>query len=374
MTAGAGSGRTYYRVPVAEVISETEQACSLVLAVPPELAVAFTYAPGQFLTVRIPAPGGDGPAGDPVGGSAGGSVGDPVARSVGDPVGGSVARCYSLSSSPAAGDRPTITVKRMPSGYASNWIADHVSAGSVLELLPPAGTFTPRSLDSDFLLFAGGSGITPVMSILKSALVAGRGRIVLVYANADEQSVIFAGQLRQLQVMAPHRLTVVHWLDVLQGPPDAISLRELARPYAGFDAYLCGPDPYMAVIRQVLSDLGVPGQRTHVERFLSLAENPFETTEITGGTAAVLQVSLDDQVHRLDWPAGTRMLDVLIDADLDPPYSCREGICGACACRLVAGQVEMAHNEALAAGDLADGYVLACQSVAVSAEISVSYS
>jgi 3-ketosteroid 9alpha-monooxygenase subunit B len=338
-------GRTFYRVPVAEVISETEQACSLVLAVPPDLAGSFAYRPGQFVTVRIPTADG-----------------------------GSVARCYSMSSSPDAGDQPTITVKRMPGGHASNWIADNVTAGSALDLLPPAGTFTPRSLDADFLLFAGGSGITPVMSILKSALAVGRGRIVLIYANSDERSVIFGPELRRLQATAPHRLIVLHWLDVLQGAPDATALRELARPYASCDAYICGPDPYLAVVRQALADLGAPAQLVHAERFLSLADNPFETTEATGGVAAVLEVSLDDQVHQLRWPAGARMLDVLIDADLDPPYSCREGICGACACRLVAGQVEMAHNEVLADSDLADGYILACQSVAVSAEISVSYS
>jgi len=339
------SARTFYQVPVAEVVSETADACSLVLDVPTELAESFAYRPGQFLTVRVP--GADG---------------------------GSVARCYSLSSSPDAGDRPAITIKRMPVGYASNWIADNVTAGSVLDLLPPAGTFTPASLDANFLMFAGGSGITPVMSILKSALASGRGRIVLVYANADELSVIFGAELRRLQAASPDRLTVVHWLDVLQGAPAAAGLRELARPYAGYDAYVCGPDPYMAVVRQALSELGVPTRQVHVERFLSLAENPFEVPEVTGGVAAVLDVCLDDQAHRLDWPAGTRMLDVLIDADLDPPYSCREGVCGACACRLVAGQVEMAHNEVLEESDLADGYVLACQAVAVSAEISISYS
>jgi 3-ketosteroid 9alpha-monooxygenase subunit B len=336
--------RAFYQIEVAEVVRETAQACSLVLAVPPELTGHFAYRPGQFLTVRIPTA-----------------------------AGGSVARCYSLSSSPVTGSRLTITVKRVPAGYASNWIADNVTAGSVLDLLPPAGTFTPASLDGNFLLFAGGSGITPVMSILRSALAAGRGRIVLIYANADDRSVIFGAQLRRLQAQAPDRLTVVHWLDVLQGPPEPAALRELARPYAGDDAYVCGPDPYMAVVRQALASLGVPAARVRAERFLSLAENPFEATQATGGTAAVLEVTLDDQVHRLDWPAGTRMLDVLIDADLDPPYSCREGICGACACLLVAGQVEMAHNEVLGDDDLADGYILACQAVAASPEIGVSY-
>ena len=100
-----------------------------------------------------------------------------------------------------------ITVKRTAGGFASNWIAEHVRAGSVLDLLPPAGTFSPPSLDGDFLLFAAGSGITPVMSILKSALTAGRGRVVLVYANRDERSVIFGAALRDLVAGSAGRLT-----------------------------------------------------------------------------------------------------------------------------------------------------------------------
>jgi 3-ketosteroid 9alpha-monooxygenase subunit B len=339
------SGRTFFQVPVAEVIRETDQACSIVFDVPPELAPSFSYRPGQFLTLRVPTTDG-----------------------------GSVARCYSLCSSPVAGEPPAIAVKRMPSGIASNWIADNVIAGTVLDVLPPAGTFTPRSLDSDFLLFAGGSGITPVMSILKSALRAGRGRIVLIYANADERSVIFASALRELRAAAPARLVLVHWLDALHGPPDVASLRELARPYASYEAFICGPDLYMTAVKQALSELKVPTPRVHVERFLSLAENPFEATaDDAGGIAATLEVDLDDELHKLDWPSGQRMLDVMINAGLDAPYSCREGVCGACTCRLLEGEVEMAHNEVLEAADLADGYILACQSVALTETVTVDY-
>src|SRR5439155_10086266 len=124
---------------------------------------------------------------------------------------GSVARCYSLASSPHIDDAPKVTVKRTVGGYASNWLCDNVSAGDRIDVLPPAGTFTPADLDTDFLLWAGGSGITPVMSILKSALCAGTGRVVLVYANRDERSVIFADELRSLTARHGGRLTVVHW-------------------------------------------------------------------------------------------------------------------------------------------------------------------
>ena len=337
--------RAFHQLRVAEVVSETDDACSLVLAVPPELSGEFAYRPGQFLTVRVPHNGS-----------------------------GSVARCYSLSSSPHTGDRHTITIKRVADGHASNWLADQITAGSVLDFLPPAGTFTPRSLDTDLLMFAGGSGITPVMSIVKSALARGQGRIVLIYANRDERSVIFSGELARLAAAAGDRLLVLHWLDSLQGPPTAAAMAALARPYAAYEAFLCGPDPYLTVARQALGQLGVPAQRIHAERFVSLAENPFEAPPPpAGGVAATLEVTLDGERRVLSWPAGTRMLDVLLDEGLDAPFSCRQGICGACACELTSGEVAMAHNEVLEEEDVADGYILACQAVPLTDTVSVTY-
>ncbi|MGH3207096.1 MAG: 2Fe-2S iron-sulfur cluster-binding protein [Trebonia sp.] len=340
----ARTGRDYHQLPVAEVIRETGDAASLVLDVPPSLAATFAYRPGQFITVRVPS--------------------DQT---------GSVARCYSLCSSPHAGDLPAITVKRTAGGYASNWILDNVTAGYVLDVLPPAGTFSPRSLDGDFLLFAAGSGITPVISILKSVLAAGRGRVALVYANRDEQSVIFADELRRLAASAGGRLVVVHGLDSLQGHPAAAGIAALARPYAGWEPYICGPDPYLTVVRAALGQLGVPAKRVRTERFLSLAENPFEETRDDGGMAATLSVELDGTTRVLPWQPGTRMLDVLIAAGLEAPYSCRQGVCGACACQLTGGKVEMIHNEVLEEADLADGYVLACQSVPLTTEVRITY-
>src|SRR5277367_3276434 len=264
----SGSVRDYYQVPVAEVIRETDEASSLVLDVPP-------VPSGQT---------------------------------------GSVARCYSLCTSALAGDLPAITVKRTAGGYASNWLLDHVTAGTVLDLLPPAGTFCPRSLDGDFLLFAAGSGSTPIMSILKSVLAAGRGRVALVYANRDEQSVIFTSELRKIAAAAGGRLVVMHWLDSLQGTPTTAGIAALAEPYATWQPYICGPDPYLTVVRAALAQLGVPARRIRAERFLSLAENPFEQTQATGGVAATLTVDLDGAARVLPWPAGSRMLDVLVGA------------------------------------------------------------
>jgi 3-ketosteroid 9alpha-monooxygenase subunit B len=341
----SSTGRVFHQLTVAAVIAETDQACSLVFEVPADLESAFDYQPGQFLTLRIP------------------SDRD-----------GSVARCYSLCSSPFTGDPLTVTVKQTPDGYASHWIADHVRPGTVLDVLPPAGMFVPSSLDDDFLLLAAGSGITPVMSILKSVLTAGRGRIVLVYANQDERSVIFAAALKELAAAAGSRLLMVHWLDVLQGLPTGDRLVPIVRPFAAYQIFASGPDPFLSVVKAAASAVGVPPRGVHVERFLSLQHNPFETPEpVSGGIAATLEVSLDGVTSSLAWPAGTRMLDVMIDAGLDAPFSCREGICGACACQLTDGKVEMASNEVLEDADIADGLILACQSIALTPEVHVSY-
>jgi 3-ketosteroid 9alpha-monooxygenase subunit B len=337
--------RAFHRLQVAEVVSETDDACSLVFHVPPELAGEFAYRPGQFLTVRVPHNGA-----------------------------GSVARCYSLSSSPHTGDRHQVTVKRVEDGYASNWLADNVTAGTMLDILPPAGTFSPKTLDTNFLMFAGGSGITPIMSIIKSVLARGRGRIVLIYTNRDERSVIFSEQLRRLAAQAGSRLLVLHWLDSLQGTPTAAAFAALARPYAAHEAFLCGPDPMIALVRQALAQLGVPAGRIHHERFLSLAENPFEEAPpAQDAIAATLEVTLDGEKRVLTWPPGSRMLDVLIDEGLDAPYSCRQGVCGACTCQLTAGEVKMAHNEVLEEADVEDGYILACQAVPLTDSVSIIY-
>lgn len=335
-------GQDYHRVRVAQVIAETPDAVSLVLAVPAELSDTFAYRPGQFLTVRVP-----------------------------HPDGGPVARCYSLSSSPHTDSRLQITVKRMANGHASNWICDHVTPGAMLELTAPAGRFVPESLDADLLLLAGGSGITPILSIVKSSLAKGSGRLALIYANRDEDSVIFAAELRRLEAMHQHRLLVRHWLDRAQGPPTAAALEPLLRPYRDREAFVCGPPPFLAVAAAALDGVGVPAQRITFERF-QVDEPPAAAADT--GPSTCLQVTLDGQTHRLTWPAGARLLDVLISAGLNPPFSCRQGTCGACACRILDGDVELVNNEILEDEDFADGYTLACQALPRTDTVTVTYS
>jgi 3-ketosteroid 9alpha-monooxygenase subunit B len=335
-----------YPLTVSEVIEETPDARSLVFDTPPE---HFDYRPGQFLTLRIPSE-----------------------RC------GSVARCYSMSSSPHVDGSLRVTVKRTANGYASNWICDNVTPGTTLEVLPPAGIFTPASLDDDLLLFAGGSGITPVMSIVKSALARGSGKLVLVYANRDEASVIFRDELRRLAEAHPTRFVVIHWLEVLQGLPTVGRLRAITERFLGDEVLICGPKPFMAAIRTALAELDVPKSRIHIERFTSLGGNPFERAEAgqpveaTAGPATV-EVSLDGKRHRLSWPGQTKLLDLLLSSGVAAPFSCREGACSACACRLMSGEVKMLNNEVLEQEDLDEGIILACQSLPVTDTVEISY-
>lgn len=272
-------GNHVLELQVAEVIAETDEASSLVFAVPDGANIPadrLRYAPGQFLTLRVPSE-----------------------RT------GSVARCYSLCGSPFTGDALTVTVKRTSDGYASNWLCDHAHPGMRIHVLAPSGNFVPKTLDDDFLLIAAGSGITPIMSICKSALVEGSGQVVLLYANRDDRSVIFGEALRELAAKYPDRLTVVHWLESLQGLPSAAALAKLAAPYTDHEVFICGPGPFMQASRDALESLSVPAQRIHLEVFRSLDTDPFAavTVEDSGDEPpATVVVQLDGETHTVSWP------------------------------------------------------------------------
>ncbi|WP_299556866.1 ferredoxin--NADP reductase [uncultured Mycolicibacterium sp.] len=337
-----------FTLTVTEVVEETPEAKSFVFAVPDEHRDRFAYRPGQFLTLRIPSE-----------------------RT------GSVARCYSLASSPHTDDALKVTVKRIPDGYGSNWLCDNVTAGSQLDVLPPSGVFTPADLDADMLLWAAGSGITPVMSILKSALTAGTGRVVLCYANRDERSVIFAAELRELAARYAGRLTVLHWLESVQGLPSRAQLVGFARLFPGYHSYICGPGPFMDAVRAALTEAGTPHQHIHQEVFQSLTGDPFAETppvEIADDSdAAEAEVSLDGQVHRLRWPRDRNLVDVMLAAGIEVPYSCREGSCGSCAATVLDGEIDRGDTPILEPADIADGLFLACQARPVSDTVRVEF-
>jgi 3-ketosteroid 9alpha-monooxygenase subunit B len=349
---------------VLEVVEETADAHSIVFDVPVDLAEQFTYTPGQFLTVAVPS--------------------DQT---------GLAARCYSLSSAPHTG-RHQITVKRTVDGFASNWICDHLREGDTLRVLPPSGIFTPRDLDADLLLFAGGSGITPVLSIARSALDQGHGKVVMFYANRDEQSVIFADELARLSAEHAERFVVVHWLESVQGLPSPEQLQAFAAYFSQHTAFVCGPAPFMKAVVASLKELGFPRDRRHQEKFVSLGGNPFGDVEEMQAAAKTLadaddhedddrtavagpisvEVQLDGEDYSFDdWQGDKVLLEFLEEKGVDAPFSCREGNCSACACVVLEGEVTMRHNEVLEADDLAEGIRLVCQSLPASEKLRITY-
>jgi 3-ketosteroid 9alpha-monooxygenase subunit B len=353
-----------FELTVSAIFEETTDARSIAFDVPEEARELFAYRPGQFLTLAIPS-----------------------AET------GSVARCYSLCSSPVADEALVVTVKRTLGGYASNWIVDQLRLGDRLRVLPPAGTFCPASLDDDFLLFAGGSGVTPIYSIARSALLAGTGKVALFYANRDEASVIFAEELRVLADRHPDRFHVVHWLESVQGLPSAAHLRAFAEAYQNRNGFVCGPGPFMEAATKVLHDLGFPRERRHQEKFKSLGGNPFGDVDEAGLAQAEIEaadagddevdpgahrteltVELDGRTHQYeDWRSDMPLLNFLESKGLKAPFSCREGECSACEYLLVSGEVTMRRNEVLEEQDLAEGYRLGCQSLPASKVVAVKY-
>jgi 3-ketosteroid 9alpha-monooxygenase subunit B len=214
-----------------------------------------------------------------------------------------------------------------------------------------------------------------VISILKSALAQSDGHVALFYANRDEQSVIFGSELRTLAEANPDRLTVRHWLEIEHGLPTGAALADFAQRYPNRDAYLCGPAPFMDAVRAALTAQGLDRKRIHTEEFTSLSGDPFAPTAPldTSGDASTVVVRLDGETHTLSWPSTANLVEVMLDAGLDAPFSCREGECGSCMCTLKSGTVELGRVDALDPDDIADGYILACQATPTSPDLEVDF-
>lgn len=363
------AGEDSYLLNVLEVRAETADASTIVFEIPADDSAAFDFKPGQFLTLGVPS--------------------DQT---------GLAARCYSICVPP--GEGLAVTVKRTAGGYASNWLNDHLSTGDTVRVLPPSGIFSPKTWDADLLLWAGGSGITPVMSILRTALRDGSRKVTLFYANRDEQSVIFAEALRELAAEHPDRLQVIHWLESVQGLPTAEQISAFAAPLMSGEAlsFCCGPAPFMKMVQDALKALEIPRDRRHQEKFVSLGGNPFgdveevlaakatlaeaddadepgdDPTEPSVSGPVALEVELDGEEFAFDdWDPRTKLLDFLESKGVKAPFSCREGECSACAVLLLKGEVKMVHNDVLDADDLADGIRLGCQSLPTTDAVKVTY-
>lgn len=341
----AGRDHAFHTLRVARVVDETADARSFVLDVPPELADAFEYRAGQFVTHRVHIDG------------------SPYLR------------CYSMSSSPDVGDQFQVTVKRVAGGVVSNWMIDNLKVGEAIETTCPAGVFCLPPGDGDVVAYAGGSGITPVFSILKTALATTARRVRLLYANRDRDSVIFAGELDRLAERYPGRLTTLHHLDVEHGFVDASTVRQFAgeTASAGAEHFVCGPPPFMDIVEHALRDLGAAEDHIHIERFHPAESPPAEASADEAATAARITIELGGRADTVDHRPGTTILQTARQMGMAAPFSCESGSCATCMARLVEGTVSMFVNNALTDDELDEGWVLTCQSVPTSPSVHVVY-
>jgi ferredoxin-NADP reductase len=332
----------YHELTVVDIIDETSDTRSFVLDIPPALNEAFAYAAGQFCTFRA-AIGGE-----------------------------SVVRCYSMSSSPDTRDPFTTTVKRVPDGRMSNWMNDALAPGDTIEVLRPTGLFVLHEHDRPVIAFAGGSGITPVISIIKSALATTDRRIVLVYANRSPDAVIFADELERLCAASDDRLSVHHHLDSERGFLDPAQCAALVGDATVADFYICGPGPYMDTVEAGLSMLGVAPTEVFIERFV-LPEAEPAPAGVASSVTESLVIKLEQQETTVPYQAGDTLLEAARRAGLSPPFSCEQGNCATCMAHLDEGAATMRVNNALSADEIDTGWVLTCQSLPSTPKVVVDY-
>ena len=361
------SAPQFHSLTVKRVAPEAADSVAITLSIPPELRTPFSFEPGQYLTLRATVDGRD------------------------------VRRTYSISSPRSQmGLRGEIEVGIRPveGGVFSNWAAQHIRAGDVLQVMPPQGNFTVKKKRAIHRVgFAAGSGITPILSIAATTLEEQPGsKFTLVYGNRRMASVMFNEALQDLKDRFADRFTMVHILsrqaqevDLLEGRIDGPKVRELVAsllPAASMDeVFICGPEAMIEATEAALQQAGVPPERIYTERFTSGPAMAAKVQADTDARAASAQmgkpirmtVLIDGKHHELTLSADESVLDAALNAGLDIPYSCKGGVCSTCRCKVTRGSVRMERNFTLEAPDVAQGFALSCQAHATSGELEVSF-
>ncbi len=355
------SSARYYDLKVAGINRETKDAITIYFDNPP--SGLPDYQSGQFLTLVVP-----------VGGKE-------------------LRRSYSLCTTPYEDKQMAVTVKRITDGLVSNHLNDKLKEGDILRVMEPMGVFTTNYSINNYrhlILIGGGSGITPLMSILRSALIKEPDTIVsLIYANRDIESIIFKDQLDELESEYGERLSVKHILDnphkeweghsgLLNSKKLQHILSELPERDVEFTEYfLCGPNGMIEIVRETLEQLKVDKKYIHRESFVSKSSNPLnnvtqaEQKEI-GRKAREVTIILDGNEHQFLVESEETILEAGLDRDIDMPFSCQSGLCTACRGKLISGKVEMDESEGLSESEINDGYVLCCVGHPMSDDVKIT--
>jgi len=351
----------FHALRVAEVVRETDDANSIRFEVPDELEAAFRFKAGQHLTLRA------------------------------DIDGEEVRRNYSLCVAPHE-NALKVTVKRIAGGVFSNWVGDHLGVGDTLDVMTPHGSFTcdfDASKARRYVGFAGGSGITPVISLIRTALsVEPESRFTLFYGNRDASSVIFLEALADLKDRYMGRFELYHFLSDEEGDVELFNgmldratcdeaIEHLVDTPGEIDAwFICGPGPMMDAAEAALVDRGIASDRIHIERFTAGRPSAAIAAQMAAlqeeATGLTLSVTLDGRTRRVEFD-GRNILDSARDAGMPAPFACKAGVCATCRAKVIAGKVEMAARYGLTDEEIAAGYVLTCQSVPVGGGVALDY-
>lgn len=353
------SEKHFHSLEVAEVVEETAEARSIRFAVPAELQDLFRFRAGQHLTLRAE-----------IGGEE-------------------VRRNYSLCTAPHEGSLK-VAVKQIAGGAFSNWVAQRLKPGDRLDVMPPHGSFTTDFVAGGrYVAFAGGSGITPIMSLARTALAeAPDSRFTLFYGNRDASSIIFLDALAELKDRYLGRFELFHLLsdeegdvELLNGMLDRATCEQVIaafvpKPEEVAAWFICGPGPMMDAAEASLLAAGVDAERIHIERFTAgrpsaaLAAEMAELQQAASGQQ--ISVTIDGRTRRIAFD-GTNILDTARASGLPAPFACKAGVCATCRARVTAGEVSMAARYGLSDEEIAAGYVLTCQSVPKGEGVAVDY-
>ncbi len=338
----------YQTLTVKEVVHIAKDAVNLVFEKPDQ----FHYEPGQFITI------------------------------IQEVSGKKIRRAYSLCTTPFEDEFPAVTIKRVPNGAMSNFLNDHPKPGDQIQIMEPMGMFT-TSYDPNgtrhAIFFGGGSGITPLISIIRSVLLReSSSKATLIYGNRSQEYIIFRELIQQLEEKYKGRFQAIHILEEGEAAYNGRPTKELiSQICAGISAnektefYICGPQPMMDVTMDGLLESGYPSENIRMESFEAGKTSPTETLDEQSNKACDVTILLDGEEHLLSIPKSSNILDAALDKELDMPYSCQSGLCTACRGKCVEGEISTDEAEGLSQEEMDEGYVLTCVGKPLTAQVKV---
>ncbi len=353
---------TFHNLTVSSIIKETSECVSIAFDIPENLSKDFAYIQGQYITLKL-------------------KVGDEEIR-----------RCYSICSSPVSDTDFRVAVKKVVNGKGSTWLNEQLKIGDSIGVLPPTGNFYPQldaGNDKNYVLFAGGSGITPIISILKTIIVVEpQSHTTLFYANLDEDSVVFNKELDLLEGEYTERVKIYHVLDkpknefdkVFTGIMTAEKTTEIINETKILDAdneyFICGPPGMKEGVVTSLKSRNVPDNKINIEVFTIDESQEEQVTEDDGGDSVIeaeATIILDGDEFNFTVLPENSILQTGLNEGLDVPFSCKGGMCMTCRAKLLEGSVKMTLNYALTEVEIKQGYILTCQSHPTTKKVVVDY-